>query len=116
MADKNLAALTQGERLWAWRKARGLTQAQAAGRLGTTRHRLQAMEAGAIDGQSLARRVRNSEVALPGLLALARRRAGVGLEGLAQALGTSRVTVLAREARGDARLRAWWVRAGWRFP
>lgn len=115
MADKDLRTRTRGEEVWLWRRARGLTQEGAAARLGVGRGSLSRAERDVAPTLVRIRLRQGSEPALPLLLVLARRRSGVTLEGLAEALGVSRVTVLKREARGDPFLRAWWGVQGYRF-
>lgn len=109
----DLARRTPAEELWLTRYARGETQAAAAARLGACRTRLWAWETG---------RARVPAWAVPGpqrpalgaLLALARRRAGMGYRGTARALGVTGPTLTAWERAGDARLVAFWSSRGFR--
>jgi hypothetical protein len=49
------------------------------------------------------------------LCALARRRSGLELRGVARIMGVSHVTVLKREENSDPRLAVAWRGRGWRF-
>lgn len=115
MVDRDLTRLTRGETLWAWRLQNGLTQARAGKRLGISRHRVSAIETGLPGGRILATLLRNFTPTLGTMLALARRRYGLGLLRTAEAIGVSAVTLLAWERRADPRLLTFWARRGFTF-
>lgn len=115
---KDLGRRTPGEDLWLARKAAGLTQVEAASRAGLGENAYGDAEK---DRRAAPRPPEAGIRAVPSpgaplLLALARRRAGIGLDGLARALSVSKVTVLAAERRGDERLVRFWRKRGFRFP
>lgn len=115
--DFDLRRRTPGERFWLARRAAGLSGPEAALRAGLGKNALYEAERGLRPVPGLREaRLKPVRPGLPELLALARRRAGTGLGGLAEALGTSRVTALARERAGDPDLRGFWARKGFRFP
>ena len=115
---KDLSRRTPGEKLWLVRKAAGLTQAEAGRRAGIGENAVGEAEkdrrAAPAPLKQAVRAV--SRPSLPLLLALARRRSGIGLAGVAEALGVSRVTVLAWEREGRPNLKAFWRGYGFRFP
>lgn len=115
---KDLRKRTPGERLWLARKAAGLTQVEAAAREGVGETAYAQAEkdrfAGATPFKSPFPPV--SKPALPALLALARRREGLGLDGTAAALGVSKVTLLAWEREGRLCVRSYWACKGFIFP
>jgi len=111
--NKDLTTWTPGERLWLWRRARGLTGRQAAARLGLGRNAFWAMEGGQRPPVPKANGVAPN---LPLLLQLARRRAGAGLRGTAARLGVTHPTLLAMERAGAPRLQEWWEKRGFVFP
>jgi transcriptional regulator with XRE-family HTH domain len=110
--------LTPGEVLRIARHRAGLTQREAASRAGVGKTAWWEAEKGFAPALT-PREARLRDVrrpSLPELLDLARRRSGLGLEGVAGLLGTSRVTLLALERAGDEGLRAFWEKRGFRFP
>lgn len=112
----DLGRRTPGEELWLARKAAGWTQVDAAREAGVPRDAYVDVEAGRKPVSKAVRRaVGRVRPDLPALLALARRRSGIGLGGLAAALSVSRVTVLAAERRGDPALVRFWHKRGYRF-
>lgn len=115
MADRDLTRLSRGEALWAWRTSLGLNQVQAGKRLGLGRHKVSALERGAAWDRSLEPMLRNFTPTLGTMLALARRRAGLGLVGTAAAFGVSAVTLLTWERRGNHCLVAYWRGRGFTF-
>lgn len=114
----DLGTRTPGEELWLARKAAGLTSYEAAARAGVGRGRYRDAERDrnpALDPLKTGlRRVSRPSLAL--LLALARRRSGLGLNLVAELVGVSKVTLHAREGRVDAGLRAFWEGRGFWFP
>lgn len=115
---KDLSRRTPGEELWLARKAAGKTSCEAAALAGVGRNAYREAELDRNPGpapfKTGLRRV--SRPSLPALLALARRRSGFGLEGLVAHVRASRVTVLAWERAGEARLVSFWEGRGFRFP
>lgn len=112
---RDLSARTPAEELWLWRRSKGLTQRQAAARLGVGRGRLSRAERdGVLEPPHAAWRP-VSDPGTPALLALARRRSGLGLRGVADAAGISHRTLLAWERDGAEALVAWWERRGFTF-
>lgn len=110
MINKNLAVRTPAEELWLSRRAIGRTQAGQAAWLGVSRSTLQASE---LYGPTpcltgLWKPIPAPETPL--LLVLARRRSGLGLQGVAEGLGVSRVTVLRWEKAADPRLSSFWAK------
>lgn len=113
MLDRDLTRRTPAEDLWLWRRKRGLTSTEAARALSVGRTFLWKAEHGFTELHRAPRPL--SSPSLPLLLALARRRAGLGLRGTASAAGVSHQTLLRWEARGEEALRSWWERRGYRF-
>lgn len=117
-APKELSRRTPGEELWLARKAAGKTAVEAAVLAGLPRHAYSDAERDRNGAptplKSGLRKV--SRPSLPLLLALARRRSGLGLAGVVRAYGVSKVTVLARERAGSPSLLAFWTKRGFRFP
>lgn len=131
---KDLTVRTPAEELWLWRRRQvspsgrtrsrvgsGMSQAEAAERLGLSPQRYHDAEAGRLperDVRSILMSARQGEAIDPQpgeLCALARRRAGWTLELARQALGRSRVTFLELERSGGHELIAMWEREGFRF-
>jgi len=111
----DLTSRTPGEALWLARQTANQTSRQAARAAGMGKGRYHAAES---DRGPIPRGLRGlqaKKVPLPILLALARRRSGLGLAGTALALKTSRVTVHAWEAAGDERLIHFWQKKGFTF-
>lgn len=116
--NKNLKKRTIGEDLWLIRQSRGLKQGEMAAEYGVcetnyTRMELDKMlptEAICPDKDAMMK-----IATLPLLLALARRRARWTLLYAAKRIGMSHVTLLLRERSGDAGLKAWWNKEGWKF-
>lgn len=115
--SKDLTRRTSGEELWIARKAAGLTQVEAARRAGVGETAYLAAEKdrnppriASVPGISRVR-----APSLGALLALARRRSGLGLGGVAAGLRVTKVTVLTWERAGDYRLRNFWTRRGYGF-
>lgn len=115
MVNKDLTIRSAAEELWLARKAIGRTQAVQAAWLGVSRSTLQASERdGPVPSLSgLWKPISTPETPL--LLALARRRSGLGLRGAARAVGVCHVTVFNWENQGDQRLIDFWARRGFRF-
>jgi len=115
---KDLRTRTPGERLWLARKGLGLSQVQAAALAGvgeTAYGKAEKVLFGApTPFKSPFPPI--SKPSLPVLLALARRRSGLGLDGTAAALGVSKVTLLAWERDGGPGLKVFWERRGYVFP
>lgn len=116
--DFDLGRLTAGERLWLARKAAGLTQVKAAKRAGVGENAyagaekdLNAAVRGPVPGIPAVRRPTMAQ-----MLALARRRSGLGLRGLAKAGSVTKVTVLAWERAGRPELVRFWEKRGFTFP
>lgn len=115
MVNKNLAERTPAEELWLSRKAIGRTQGGQAAWLGVSRSSLQDSERNGPVPMLLGLWQPVSGPDLPLLLALARRRSGLGLTGVARRAGVSRVTVLAWEKNEDRRLLEFWAGRGFTF-
>lgn len=138
MADREIKdlrnSMTKGERLWLWRQTRGLSQAEAAAKLGLTPKQYWKAEADLKEyhlAESLPKRkcrypkdcnapdcpcLGNGKSPDLGLLCrLARRRHGEGLHGTARLLGISHMTLLQRESGADPALVAAWKGLGYRF-
>lgn len=115
----DLNVRTRGEELWLWRRSRGLTAATGAERVGVGRTTMWKMEADQMSAPiqhprwGLAR-VRRPPLCL--LLALARRRAGLGLYRTAKRAGISHVSLLERERSGSPELVTFWKDWGFSFP
>jgi hypothetical protein len=115
MINLDLTLRTPAEELWLSRKAIGRTQAGHAAWLGVSRSSLQASElygpVPMLDGLW-------TPVKAPGanlLLALARRRSGLGLKGAARVIGVCHVTVFNWELKGDQRLIDFWEKQSFTF-
>jgi len=113
MLDRDLTHRTPAEELWLWRRAKGFTGPEAAGRLGVGRTYLWRAESGSAALRRAPRPLRC--IPLPLLLRLARRRSGLGLRGVARAAGVSHQTLLVQEAEGRDELVEWWRRRGFTF-
>ncbi len=113
--NRDLTTRDAAEELWLWRKSRGATQRRAAEALGVGRNRLQAAERDAAHALPDAPWRPIRAVPTPLLLALARRRSGLGLRGVAAAAGISHRTVILWERSGADPLVAWWERRGFTF-
>lgn len=107
------SALTTGERLLLLRERDGIHQDEAARRLGLGERAYNAAETGhmAFTGRLRALGALSDEERF----AIARRRSKLPLADVARLLKVSRVTVLAMECRGDARIKAFWEKRGFRF-
>lgn len=103
---------TKGEKLWLWRQANDLSQAEAAAKLGLTPKQVWKMEADLKDYEIEPTNV-TADLGL--LCRLARRRHGVGLYQTARLLGISHMTLLQREQQGHPALAAAWKGLGYRF-
>ena len=115
--NRDLSTLTPGEKLWLARRRKGLSGAEAAARAGLGKNAWYDVEADRRPSPGLrAAGFRAYRPTLPELLALARRRAGCGLDDFAAYLGTSRPTALAWERAGAAAVRNFWRAEGFRFP
>lgn len=116
--NKDLTVRTPGEDLWIARKAAGKTAIEAAALAGVSRHAYAETERDRNSGHAPfktgLKRVLKPSVGL--LLALARRRSGLGLAGLAKAGSVSRVTVHAWERAGRGELVRFWEKRGYKFP
>lgn len=107
------SALTTGERLLLLRERDGIHQDEAARRLGIGERAYNAAETdrGAFTGRLRALgRLSDEE-----RFAIARRRSKMHLAEVADRMKVTRVTVLAMERRGDAKLKAFWEKRGFRF-
>lgn len=114
--NKDLALRTPGEELWVRRKEAGLTMPKAARAAGLGRTTWWLYESGRKAPPAEVLGPRRAFISLPTLLALARKRSGLGIHRTARTLGPmSHVTLLAREARGDPSLRAAWEGRGFWF-
>lgn len=116
--SKDLTVRTPGEALWLARKAAGVTAYQAAARAGVGRNAYRDAERdrlGAV-GPLKTDLPPVSKPGLAALLALARRRSGLGLDGVAARVKASRVTVMAWERAGEPFLKLFWELRGFRFP
>ena len=115
---KDLGRRTPGEELWLARKAAGLTAYQAARRAGVGRGRYRDAERdrkpGVAPAQAGLKAVPRPDLAA--LLALARRRSGLGLAGVAARVKATRPTVHAWERAGEPFLKLFWELRGFRFP
>lgn len=121
---KSLRKMTDGERLWLHRRRNGVTQDAAAKRLGLGQKIYASIEMdetpGTFDAQKklyLMQKItcRMGRPSSWDMLALARRRAKMSLVFAARFMKVSRVTILAMERRGDAKLKAFWEKRGFRF-
>jgi DNA-binding XRE family transcriptional regulator len=112
----DLRKRTKGEELWLWRRDKGLTCAGAAEKLGVGRTTYWRMEVDRIDPPPQWKWVPVQEPKYVLLLALARRRAGLGLYKTARKYGVSHVILLQEERSGSRNLIAFWQGRGFRFP
>jgi len=131
---KNLTDRSPAEELWLWRRRQlspsgrtrsrigsGMSQAEAAERLGISSQRYHDAEAGRLPGRDVrvllmsACQGDNIDPKPGELCALARRRAGWTLELARQAIGRSRVTFLELERIGSGDVINLWVREGYTF-
>lgn len=113
--NKDLRVLSTGERLWLWRRHRGLTILEAAARFEVGKNRLGDLEREARDDWAFSGvGFEADQVTASDLLRLARRRSGIDLPAISNRLGVSRMTVLAWESTCDSRLVAFWRRRGFR--
>jgi hypothetical protein len=120
MISKDLRKLTQGEKLWLWRRShawgggsRGLTQFQAAVCWKMPVKRYWECET---DRVTWVGGKFSCSPKVGDLCALARRRSGLTLRKVARLLHISHVTVLAWEKYNEIKLVQGWKRMGWRFP
>lgn len=113
--EPDLTRRSPAEELWLRRKARGEALDAMAARLGVGRGYLwQAERGGARKGLNGHCRPIPAP-GLPLLLRLARRRSGLGLNGVCRALGVSKVTVHKWEANGAPKLIEFWASRGFTF-
>lgn len=105
---------TLGERLWLWRTKHGLSQAQAAAKLGLTPKQYWKAEAD-IKDYPVSYAGKGGRYNLATLCRLARRRHGAGLQGTAKLLGISHTTLLQWESSGEPALVNAWTGLGYRF-
>jgi DNA-binding XRE family transcriptional regulator len=116
--SKYLGRRTPGEKLWLARRAAGKTSYEAAALAGVGRNAYREAERDENPAPAPLKTglkpVSRPSLAL--LLALARRRSGLGLDRTAKVLSISRMTVLAAERRGDPALVRFWEKRGFRFP
>ncbi len=128
----DLGHLTDGERLWLWRRRQlsryqrtfgragpGMTQEEAGAAVGVDYKRYRVLEA---DGQVspteaalVAEPIQDLEPTIPELCALARRRSGELLVDVYEAMGLSRPWYLRLERTADPRVVAHWAERGFRF-
>lgn len=118
MVDELTTRMTDGERLWVWRKFRtGLSRPQLMEQLNFGRSRVSEMENDRYpvwirleDGAVVPLRIRMTAASLklPERLALARRRSGLSLREVARLYGVSHVTLLKLERAGSVDLLNWW--------
>lgn len=113
MPDRlNLLLLTSGERIWLWRRRRGLSLQAAGTHLGIGKNRLGEIERGKRSVSLNSKRFRKIVPTVPERLLLARRRWGKGLHGTARLAKVSHITLQKRERRGDRRLVRFWLDLG----
>lgn len=113
MLNKDLSTASPGERLWLVRQNAGMTQREAADRHGCCLSIYQRYEQDKREPEYL---VVPPPLHIGLLCALARRRSGLTLNQVAEALGVSKVTVLTMERAGDSRLVNFWRRKKFLFP
>lgn len=111
----DLTRRSPAEELWLRRKARGEPLTAMADRLGIGRGYLSRAEHGGDLGPLSARCRPIPGLGLPWLLRLARRRSGLGLNGVCRALGVSKVTIHKWEANGSPKLIEFWASRGFTF-
>lgn len=99
---------TPAEHLWTQRRAAGLGIHAAARALGMGHTTYWRCERGEHPIPALRGPLARAKPGLHVLLALARRRSGLGLAGVAAALKVSRVTVLKWERETDPRIIEFW--------
>lgn len=109
----DLRELSYSERLWLWRRRRGLTQMKASGLRGVGVVTYWREERAARPVSGFVPRVmpRTGD-----LCALARRRSGMSLLAASRGIGVSHPTLLKREKIGDPRLCLFWENKGFLFP
>lgn len=105
---RTFAPRTPAEWLWARRRAAGLGIPAAAKALGIGRTTYGLCEQGQHPIPPPRGPMVRPEPTLPVLLALARRRSGMGLVRIAKALRISRVTLLRWEREADPRIIEFW--------
>ena len=114
----DLRTRTPGEKLWLTRRAAGKTSYEAAALAGVGRNVYREAERDertpATPFKTGFRTIPRPSLAL--LLALARRRSGLGLAGTASRTKTTPPTLLARDRAGDPLLVLFWKLRGFRFP
>lgn len=115
-AATDLRTPTAAERLWLWRRQRGLTLAEASLRLWGRPmvNRLSRAERGLGDAPAPPEPLRWRPTA-PAMLRLARRRSGLGCRAIAERAGISHTWVYRMERSGDARLVNFWQAEGYVF-
>lgn len=106
--NKDLATLTQAERLWLLQLAQGLTNADMAQRIGCSERHYWKL----VNGLATMVGTTNVVPTTAHLCALARRRYGRGLAGTARLAKCSPPTLLKRERAGDIRLVDFWIKKG----
>lgn len=112
--NHDLRKRSNGEKLWFWRRQKGLTQAEAGVIHSISEKRYCAIENDREEDERLVPwpDVPTSE---GDLCALARRRERIGLWEAGRLAGISHVTLLAWERASDPRLRKMWEGRGYRF-
>jgi transcriptional regulator with XRE-family HTH domain len=109
--------LTDGERLWLWRRRSMLTQSEATRRFRCGRNFYSWMEN---DKRPVPKHYKIIFQLAPRpyeLLALYRRRSGMTVEAIGEDLGVCRVTIFKWERECGERLIAYWYRtAGYPWP
>lgn len=113
--NPNLGDRLPAEELWLRRKARGEPLTAMAERLGVGRGYLSKAEHGGDLGPLSARCRPIPAPSLPWLLRLARRRSGLGLNGVCRALKVSKVTIHKWERLGSPKLIEFWREKGFTF-
>lgn len=114
MANKDLTALSPGERWWVLRRQLGQTQEQLARSLDMSEKMYNLIER---DRAVFHLDKRPKRKARPGdLCALARRRHGLDLWSTAARFGISHTELLTRERESDPRLVSSWASLGYVFP
>lgn len=114
--NKDLRVLTTGERMWLWRRARGMSLEEAARHHGVLRQfHWQPAERDEDGAVPIAVDLDARRITREDRLALARRRAKLSLADAAKAFGVSRPRYLRLERDADASLSSWWVMRGFSF-
>jgi|HubBroStandDraft_4_1064222.scaffolds.fasta_scaffold00019_51 predicted transcriptional regulator len=106
---EQLEPRTPGECLWCRRQKAGMRVADAAKALGLSRGGLWRAETDQGPCPMWLGPLARAKPGLPEFLALARRRSGLGLGGVATALGVSRPTVHKMEREGNEKIIAFWL-------